>query len=91
MVTRRPVESGEVSDEFWLRVEPLIPVRERSTDKANVRKAGAGRPPKPARKVFEAVMYVCALAANERRCPKSALAVQVRCTSASWSGVDPLR
>ena len=34
MVTRRRVESWEVSDEFWLRVEPLIPVRERSTAKA---------------------------------------------------------
>src|SRR3990167_4347445 len=28
----------------------------------------------------------CALAANGKRCPRSALAVQVRCTSASWSG-----
>jgi len=44
-----------VTDEFWQRVEPLIPVRERSADKANVRKPGAGRPPKPARQVFEAI------------------------------------
>ena len=34
------------------------PVRERPTDKAYVRKPGAGRPPKPARLVFEAIVYV---------------------------------
>src|SRR5438132_8582953 len=46
MATRKRVESWVVTDEFWRRVEPLIPVRERSADKAYVRKAGAGRPPK---------------------------------------------
>lgn len=55
MVTRKRVESWEVSDAFWRRVEPLIPVRERSRDTAYVRRAGAGCPPKPARQVFEAL------------------------------------
>ncbi len=55
MVTRKRVESWEVSDAFWRRVEPSIPVLERSSDTAYVRKAGAGRPPKPARQVFEAL------------------------------------
>jgi transposase len=46
-----------VTDEFWRRVEPLIPARS-AADKIYVRKPGAGRPPKPARLVFEAIVYV---------------------------------
>jgi len=45
-----------VTDEFWQRVEPLIPARS-AADKIYVRKPGAGRPPKPARLVFEAIVY----------------------------------
>ena len=52
-------KSWEVTDEFWSRVEPLIPARlERAPDKPFVRKPGAGRKPKPARVVFEAVVFV---------------------------------
>lgn len=40
MVTRKRGESWEVSEEFWRRVEPLMPVRERSSDRTYVRKAG---------------------------------------------------
>jgi transposase len=47
-----------VTDEFWQRVEPLIPQPVRSPDKQYARKPGAGRPPKPARLVFEAIVYV---------------------------------
>lgn len=50
------VESWVVTDEFWQRVEPLIPARS-AADKIYVRKPGAGRPPKPARLVFEAIVY----------------------------------
>src|SRR5947207_7062739 len=52
------IDSWVVSDEFWARVEPLVPKRVSVTRKAYVRKPGAGRPPKPARQVFEAVVYV---------------------------------
>lgn len=52
------VKSWEVTDEFWKRVEPLVPVRARTTDKAYQRKAGGGRKPKDARLVFEAIVYV---------------------------------
>ncbi len=46
------------SDECVLaRVLPLIPVRT-VADKVYLRKPGAGRPPKPARLVFEAIIYV---------------------------------
>jgi transposase len=47
-----------VTDEFWQRVEPLIPQRVVPADKKYQRKPGAGRPPKPARQVFEAIVYV---------------------------------
>lgn len=47
-----------VSDAFWQRVEPLIPVRQREETKDYVRKAGAGRKAKEARLVFEAIVYV---------------------------------
>jgi transposase len=40
------------------RVEPLIPQRVLPPKKAYVRKPGAGRPPKPARQVFEGIVYV---------------------------------
>ncbi len=70
MATRKRVESWVVTDEFWERVEPLIPVRERRTDKAYVRKAGAGRPPKPARQVFEAVVYVIRTGCQWKALPK---------------------
>jgi transposase len=53
------VKSWEVMDAFWSRVEPLIPPRlERDPHKAFVRKPGAGRKPKPARVVFEAIVFV---------------------------------
>ncbi|MFN9571726.1 MAG: hypothetical protein ACK58P_01565, partial [Betaproteobacteria bacterium] len=55
---RERIESWEVSAEFWRRVEPLIPVRQRSTEREYLRKPGAGRPPKPPRLVFEAIVYV---------------------------------
>ncbi|MDB5891211.1 MAG: transposase [Polaromonas sp.] len=58
MATSKRVESWVVTDAFWRRVEPLIPMRERNADKEYVRKAGAGRPPKPARQVLGAVVYV---------------------------------
>ena len=50
--------SWEVTDEFWQRVEPLVPLRQRPADKAYVRQSGAGRKPKGARLVFEAIVFV---------------------------------
>ena len=52
------VDSWLVTDEFWQRVEPLIPQRALVPDKQYVRKHGAGRPAKPARQVFEAIVFV---------------------------------
>lgn len=52
------VKSWEVTDEFWKRVEPLVPSRERLAEKNYVRKVGGGRKPKDARLVFEGIVYV---------------------------------
>jgi transposase len=51
-------KSWEVTDDFWKRVEPLVPIRERSVGKNYVRKTGGGRKPKDARLVFEGIVYV---------------------------------
>ena len=58
MATRKRVDAWVVTDDFWQRVEPLIPSRQRVVDKEYIRRPGAGRPPKPARLVFEAIMFV---------------------------------
>ena len=51
-------DSWAVTDEFWKRVEPLVPQSVRDTGKQYVRRPGAGRPAKPPRLVFEAIVYV---------------------------------
>jgi len=52
-------ESWEVTDELWKRVEPLILIRQRSSDQHYFRNPGGGRKPKKdPRLVFEAIVYV---------------------------------
>ena len=51
-------KSWEVTDDFWIRVEPLVPVRQRQAIRIYLRKAGGDRPAKSARPVFEAIVYV---------------------------------
>ena len=62
--------SWVVSDEFWKRVEPLIPVRQRVRKKRYVRKPGGGRKPKEPRIVFEAVVYVLRTGCQWKALPK---------------------
>lgn len=57
-MTKAHANSWEVTDEFWARVQPLVPQPQRDPSKLYQRQAGAGRPPKPARLVFEAIVYV---------------------------------
>jgi len=64
------VASWVVTDDFWARVEPLVPVRERPADKEYARKAGGGRKPKPARMVFEAIVYVLRTGCQWKALPK---------------------
>ncbi len=63
-------KSWEVSDEFWKRVEPLVPPRERPDGKSYVRKAGGGRKPKDARLVFEGIVYVLRTGCQWKALPK---------------------
>ena len=91
MVTRKRVDSWVVTDEFWERVEPLIPVRARIKGKEYVRRPGAGRPPKPARQVFEAVVYALRTGCQWKALPKerfgSASAVHKRFLEWEEAGV----
>lgn len=52
------IKSWTVSDAFWRKVEPLIPVRQRDANRSYLRKPGAGRKPMPARQIFSAIVYV---------------------------------
>lgn len=71
MAKRQRVDSWVVTDEFWNRVEPLIPAAAaRATSKNYQRKPGAGRPPKPARQVFEAIVYVLRTGCQWKALPK---------------------
>ncbi len=63
--------SWEVSAAFWERVMPLIPVLpRRSADKEYKRKAGGGRKPMDARKVFEGIVYVLRTGCQWKALPK---------------------
>lgn len=55
---KRRVASWEVTDDFWKRVEPLLPERQRDPGRRYKRKSGGGRKPKEPRLVFEAIVYV---------------------------------
>lgn len=91
MSKEQRVESWEVTDEFWRRVEPLIPVRVRPAGRKYQRKAGAGRPPKPARLVFEAIVFVLRTGCQWKALPKerfgSASAVHQRFLEWEKAGV----
>lgn len=64
------VESWVVTEAFWQRVDPLIPPRVAPPKKQYVRTPGAGRPPKPARQVFEAIVYVLRTGCQWKALPK---------------------
>ena len=57
-MSKAHANSWEVTDEFWKRAEPLVPQPVRDANKQYKRAVGAGRRSKPARLVFEAIMYV---------------------------------
>lgn len=57
-MAKAQADSWVVTDEFWKRVEPLVPQPARDPNKQYVRGVGAGRPAKPPRLVFEAIVYV---------------------------------
>lgn len=85
------VLSWEVTDEFWKRVEPLLPERARDPEREYTRKPGAGRKPKPARLVFEAIVYVLRTGCQWKALPRerfgSASAVHQRFLDWQKAGV----
>ncbi len=62
--------SWEVSDEFWQRVEPFVPKRQRSKDGVYQRRAGGGRKPMDPRKVFEGIVFVLRTGCQWKALPK---------------------
>ncbi len=52
------IKSWTVSDAFWARVDPLIPLPQRSPDRVYLRKPGGGRKPMTRRQIFSAIVYV---------------------------------
>jgi transposase len=64
------VQSWEVSDAFWEKVEPLIPAPQRDPSKSYKRKQGGGRKPIPSRRIFEAIIYVLRTGCQWKALPK---------------------
>jgi len=64
------IRSWEVSDAFWERVKPLLPIPGRDPRKKYRRKAGGGRKPLDFRKVFEGIMYVLRTGCQWKALPK---------------------
>ena len=65
------IRSWEVSDAFWERVKPLIPVLpKRNAEKEYKRKSGGGRKPMEPRKVFEGIVYVLRTGCQWKALPK---------------------
>jgi transposase len=54
----RQIRLNEVSDEFWTKIEPLIPASVRATGREYQRRSGGGRKPMIARQIFTAILYV---------------------------------
>jgi len=63
-------KSWKITDEFWSKVEPLIPKPKRDPNKSYQRKRGAGRKPMEMRKVFEAIMFVLRTGIQWKALPK---------------------
>ncbi len=55
-MTKAHAHSWVVTDEFWKRVEPVVPQPARDPTKEYLRCADAGRPAKAPRLVFEAIV-----------------------------------
>lgn len=62
--------SWEVYDEFWLRVEPLIPKRMRRDGGTFRRRPSGGRKPMDSRKVFEGIVFVLRTGCQWKALPK---------------------
>ena len=64
-------KSWEITDAFWEAVKPLIPKKERDSNKEYQRKPGGGRPPMEQRKVLEAIFFVLRTGIHWKAIPKT--------------------
>lgn len=64
------IKSWEVSDEFWERIEALVPKRKRDKNKTYARRKGGGRKAMDPRKIFEAIVYVLRTGIQWKAIPK---------------------
>ena len=64
------LQSWEVSDTLWRKVEPLIPRKERNPKWIYDRARGGGLKPLPARQVFEGIVFVLRTGIQWKALPK---------------------
>ncbi|MHB1285948.1 MAG: transposase [Leptospirales bacterium] len=64
------LQSWEVSDRFWERVEALIPQKQREEGRSSARRPGGGRKSLDARRVFEGIVYVLRTGCRWKTLPK---------------------
>lgn len=62
--------SWEISDAFWEVARPLIPHKERDSNRTYKRKPGGGRPPIDPRKALEAIFFVLRTGIRWKALPK---------------------
>jgi transposase len=84
------LQKWKVSDDFWSRVKPLIPERQRDASRSFKRKAGGGRKPQDPRKVFDGIIFVMRTGSNGKPCLTATMAVPAPFISISWHGRQPV-
>jgi transposase len=67
----RQKKTWEITDAFWEAAEPLIPQKERDSNKEYQRKPGGGRHPMEPRKALQAIFYVLRTGIQWNAIPKS--------------------
>jgi transposase len=75
------VNSWEVSDSFWGKVEQFIPKPERVAGKQYSRKTGGGRKPKDKRLIFEGIVYVLRTGCQWKALPRNVMEAQALSTN----------
>jgi hypothetical protein len=68
------VKSWQVSDSFWPKAEPLIPLPQRDPNQKYQPKAGGGRKPMPARQILEEIVYLLPIGGQWKALSKEGLA-----------------